>query len=381
VGRFGLPDIFPSSFPVDDAGPGSIASPMMKTDFLLRPAPRKTDMNAFFPVLFYLAVVMGPTSASGAGFSVRAWGLNTYGETAVPNGLTNAVAVAGGLRFSLALTYDGRVFAWGDSRYRQTSVPGGLTNVVAIAAGRDHCLVLRADGTVVAWGANDHGQTTVPHGLTNGVAIAAGDAHNLVLRADGTVVAWGAGQVRRLPIPNESKDYGQSDVPPQLTNAVAVAAGWAHSLALRADGTVVAWGGNNFGQTNVPESLRGVVAIVAGSWCSIAVRPNGTVAAWGLTSLPEHHFQVSELDNCATISAGALSGLGLRRDGGLVGWGFVADADPSTGDTCATLTNVVAVAKAYNHCLALVGQGERPHLPVFPPRRPPFPPRSPANGP
>jgi len=59
----------------------------------------------------------------------------------------------------------------------------------------------------------------VPAGLTNVVAVAAGDAHSLAVRADGIVVAWG------------NNDDDQTSVPPGLTNAVAVAAGSAHSLA------------------------------------------------------------------------------------------------------------------------------------------------------
>ena len=75
--------------------------------------------------------------------------------------------------------------------YGQTNVPSGLSNVVAIAAGGDHSLALTAEGRVVAWGDNDYGQTNVPSGLSNVVAIAAGEYHSLALTAEGRVVAWG----------------------------------------------------------------------------------------------------------------------------------------------------------------------------------------------
>ena len=75
---------------------------------------------------------------------------------------------------SLALKSDGTVVAWGYNYYGQTNVPSGLTNVVAIAGGYYHSLALKSDGTVVAWGYNDYGQTNVPSGLTNVVAIAGG---------------------------------------------------------------------------------------------------------------------------------------------------------------------------------------------------------------
>ena len=44
---------------------------------------------------------------------------------------------------------------------------------------------------MVAWGDNDYGQCNVPAGLSGVVAVAAGAYHSLALKADGTVVAWG----------------------------------------------------------------------------------------------------------------------------------------------------------------------------------------------
>ena len=70
--------------------------------------------------------------------------------------------------------------------------------------------------------------------------IAAGFLHSVALKADGTVVAWGW------------NDSGQGTVPAGLTGVVAVAAGSEHNLALKADGTVVAWGANHGGQSSVP---------------------------------------------------------------------------------------------------------------------------------
>ena len=85
-------------------------------------------------------------------------------------------------------------------------------------------LALRSDGTVAAWGDNSYGQTNVPVNLTNAVAISAGASHNLALLNDGTVVGWG----------NDAS--GQTNVPAGLSKVVAVAAGGYHSLALVNDG-------------------------------------------------------------------------------------------------------------------------------------------------
>jgi alpha-tubulin suppressor-like RCC1 family protein len=45
---------------------------------------------------------------------------------------------------------------------------------------------------------------------------------------------------------------------------VAIAAGNTHSLALKADGTVVVWGDNSYGQLNVPAGLSGIDLIGVG---------------------------------------------------------------------------------------------------------------------
>ena len=65
-------------------------------------------------------------------------------------------------------------------------------------------------------------QTNIPPDLTNAVAIAAGISHCLPLKVDGTVAGWGAGS--------------GSQIPAGLTNVVTIAAGGHHSLAIIGDG-------------------------------------------------------------------------------------------------------------------------------------------------
>ncbi len=179
--------------------------------------------------------------------------------------------MAAGYYHGLALKSDGTVTAWGDNGFGQTNIPVGLSNVVAIAAGLDYNLALKSDGTVTAWGYNAHGQTTIPVGLRNVVAIAVGALHSVALKSDGTVVAWGY----------DGSPYGDITIPVGLSNVVAFAAGINHNLALKSDGTVAAWGRNSEGQTTIPVGLSNVVAIAAGSFHSLAMKSDGTVVAWG----------------------------------------------------------------------------------------------------
>jgi hypothetical protein len=148
----------------------------------------KISARLFATVSWIITVaVAGLPLAGHAAPEVVAWGDNNYGQTNVPDGLSNVVAIAAGDYHSLALTYDGRVVAWGFNTSGQANVPGGLSNLVAIAAGGEHSLALTAEGRVVSWGANEYGQTTVPGGLSNVVAIAAGFFHSLALLRQPTV--------------------------------------------------------------------------------------------------------------------------------------------------------------------------------------------------
>jgi hypothetical protein len=88
-------------------------------------------------------------------------------------------------------------------------------------------------------------------------------------------------------------------------NVVALAAGQSHSLALRNDGTVVAWGRNHHGQTNVPAGLSGVAAIAAGANHSLARQSNGTVVVWGQNN-------EGQVDVPARLVAGAIAASGSR---------------------------------------------------------------------
>ena len=90
-------------------------------------------------------------------------------------------------------------------------------------------------------------------GLNHVVAIAAGDYHSLAVKDDSTVVAWG------------DDSQGQCDPPAGLSNVIAVAGGGGHTIALKADTTVSAWGNDWDGQCDFAPSLTNIVAIAAGN--------------------------------------------------------------------------------------------------------------------
>jgi len=208
---------------------------------------------------------------------------------------------------------------------------------------------ISAQPNVIAWGAGTNnlgfgesfGQSIVPATATEVVAIAGGGNHSLALRGDGTVIAWG------------SNISGQTNVPATATGVVAVASGGAHSLALRGDGTVIAWGNNAVGQTNVPATATGVVAFAGGGNHSLALRGDGTVIAWGYNFFGQTNVPATATGVVA-VAAGASHSLALRGTGTVIAWG-----DSSSGKTNvpASATGVVAVAAGASHSLALRGDG------------------------
>ncbi|HKS37842.1 MAG TPA: immunoglobulin domain-containing protein, partial [Verrucomicrobiae bacterium] len=199
------------------------------------------------------------------GPNVVIWGTNDF-VRAVPADLTNAVAISAS-KHVLALRDDSTVLAWGWNDQGQTAVPAGLSNVVAVSAGSGHSLALRNDGHVFAWGGNSFGEASVPSDLTNGIAIAAGSSHSLALRTDGTVVGWGYNA------------YGQASPPAGLSNVVGVTANEGASLAVKRDGTVVRWGNGYF----PPPGLSNVTQVM-GRARMLALRSDGRVVGWDWAS-------------------------------------------------------------------------------------------------
>ena len=201
--------------------------------------------------------------------------------------------------------------------------------------------------SVIADGDNGFDQVDVSMLATNSAAISAGAWHSLVLRDNGRVAAWG-------------DDYnGQCDIPTNLPVAMAVAGGGYHSLALLTNGTVVGWGENSDGQASPPSSVSNVVAIAAGTWHSLALRADGTIAAWGDNSAGQLGVP-PEAVNVIAIAAGGHHSLALRTNGTVVAWGENTDASGNYAGQSTPpwdLTNVVAIAAGEYHSLAVKQDG------------------------
>ncbi len=269
-----------------------------------------------------VAITAGPTfnlvlQSNG---TVRAWG---SGPTNVPPALSNVVAIDAGYAHGLALKRDGRVAAWakestiafGDYSFL-TNVPLSLSNVIAVSAGDDHSMALKRDGTVTYWGKS--GVTFVPVIPSDVIAVAAGSGYNLFLQSNGRVVA----STRREYTPTPWLLNYPTNIPPTLSNVVAIAAG-GQGMALRADGLVVMWTSTtNWVQSDTPN----VFAITAGDQFAAALVGDGSP-----------HFTIQPASQ--TVTKGTTVRLHARAAGVQpLGYQWQLDGTPIPGATNASLT-------------------------------------------
>jgi alpha-tubulin suppressor-like RCC1 family protein len=253
-----------------------------------------------------------------------------------------------------------------------------LSDVEAISAGDGHSLVIHTDGTVVGFGGNFLGEAVgwtneYPYRanaqvriggrvLSNVSSVVANHDFSLALKADGTVITWGGNYV-----------------PAGLTNIAAIAAEWGHSWALKRDGTIVGWSSHptshDYGQLLPVPDLSNVVAIAVGPGGNgtrgLALRKDSTVGTWGSETTFHDATPPAGLSNVVGIAAGYNHSLALTKDGTVTGWGFnnagQATGIPSTNSPSISagqvtiagqvLSNVVSIASNRGYSLALKKDG------------------------
>lgn len=282
--------------------------------------------------------------------------------------LSNAKAVYGGGYFSVALLENGTVWAWGKGRagtlgngsledHSQAvqvlqSDGSPLTQVQSIAAGYSHVLAVKTDGTVWGWGSN--GSNTLSDSwdsmytraiqikassstyLTGVKEVAVGDYHSMLLKQDGTVWAWGHNGLSQL---GNGQTNNGSTYPVQVVDSSDQPLGAVRSivghrlggLALRDDGTVWSWGYNeNFN--------LGIGSGMTSSNRAVQVLQSGSIP----------------LTNVVRISGGGRLSMALKTDGTLWWWGMQNRSLQMAGSL---ITDLVDFSAGDNHGLVIKNDG------------------------
>lgn len=183
-----------------------------------------------------------------------------------------------------------------------------------------------------------------------------------------------------------SASIAVTPVPVVGTPYKSVAVGYFHTLAVRTDGALYAWGWNRSGQLGDATRLDRTAptrigsgsdwtAVAAGEYHSLAIKADGTLWAWGLntdgqlglgdTNLRLQPVQVGKDKNWTAVVAGKNHTLALKSDATLWAWGrnFNGQLGVAANDVSnrtmptqvGAATTWTAVAAGADHSLALQG--------------------------
>jgi alpha-tubulin suppressor-like RCC1 family protein len=270
--------------------------------------------------------------------------------------------------FSLAIASEGTLWAWGlndDGRTglnRSSGSVGRPTKISEdrnwknISAGQAHSLAIKEDGSLWSWGRNSNGQLGLGSTSSRGVLtpsrvgfsndwekISAGGNHSLAIKTDGTLWAWGSNLNGRTGL-NLSSGVTSSPIKiGEDSDWKHISAGWDHSIAIKTDGTIWAWGNNDSGQLGNNSTLsltqpnkigsdNNWASVSCGYKFSIAIKTNNSIYSCGsnsrgktglgvLLSNTPSFTRIGNQNDWAYVSAGYEYCLAIKSDSSLWGWG------------------------------------------------------------
>ncbi|MCL2680215.1 MAG: hypothetical protein FWF11_01860, partial [Coriobacteriia bacterium] len=273
------------------------------------------------------------------------------------------------------------LFAAANSSAVQSLLNPVVTQIQAVFSSADDAFVPNESPAIVTGGISSLSSSGIRPEATT---FSGGGWHSAAVKDDGTLWSWGENWFGQTGL-----DIGPGDqeTPAQVgtaTNWAQVSAGGWHSLAIRTDGTLWAWGATENGGTGLGPLVTGDqltpaqvgsatnwTQVSAGNWHSHGIRADGTLWAWGINAVGQIGLgvageqlvpaQVGTDTNWAAVSAGPFHSLGIRSDGTLWSWGgnmFAATGlDTTTGNQTTpaqvgTATDWVQVSAGERYSLA-----------------------------
>ena len=272
----------------------------------------------------------------------------------------DAQHIAAGRIHSMYLAPDGNVWVWGGGGTKETKnklIPQlAMTNAKAVFANADENLsfVLKKDESLWGWGVTERGQLGIisgrnhkspaylatPRQVTRNVTVVTGPETIFALKPDHTLWAWGG-------MGEERGDTVKKNVTrpvKKMTDVAQVSSTNFHTLALKTDGTLLAWGDNACGALGIgntkthvkpvkvnvkPLGKRKIVKIATRNGESFAIADDGSVWSWGERNILQPFCRneprlvptrLPNIDNVRDIALGYSSEIYLKKDGTVWGW-------------------------------------------------------------
>ena len=247
------------------------------------------------------------------------WGSNSYGSlglnaptssdksspTQIPGTSWKQIS-AGDSRVG-AIKNDNTLWVWGRNHVGQlgqndrvaksspVQIPG--TNWESINVGYNAVHGIKQDGTMWVWGSNTWGSLGLSHapntsyvssptqlpGTTWKMVDTGNMGHTIAIKTDGTMWAWGYNNYGVLGN-NSNSDAGQ----PSYSSPIQVGTdtNWTHisceqydsSCALKTDGTLHSWGHNSYGELGQKDTVsRSSPTQITGTWSGVSGGTNGFI--------------------------------------------------------------------------------------------------------
>lgn len=283
----------------------------------------------------------------------------------------NWKSVASGDYNAIAIKEDGTLWDWGyggegsigdNETFDRSSPTQTITNgynwvQVSSFGGTGKNFGIKSDGTLWGWGYNEYGvlgdNTTIWKsspvqtitGGTNWKQVASGAYHTAAIKTDGTLWNWGSNYFGEIGDNTTSDRSSPVQTITFGTDWKLVSCGYAHTAAIKNDGTLWTWGGNFSGQLgdNTTNWTSSPIQTICGgnTWKSVscggahtaAIKNDGTLWVWGENyyaelgdnSVDDKSSPVQTVTggtNWKQVSAGYGNTAAIKNDGTLWVWGY-----------------------------------------------------------
>ena len=355
------------------------------------------DAGSGVPIFFRDVKAVSAASSGNHTVAIKtdstlwAWGYNDYGQlgnftyywfeipvqakTELSTFFINIETISVGGDYTAAINSENKLYTWGKNNSGQlgdgtttdklSPAPVSTDKWIAVSTGWEHTIAIKKDGTIWAWGRNDYGQlglgslggTHYTHeqvmivgisGVANNdwIAVSSGGNHTIAIKKDGTIWAWGRNDYGQLGLgslggthhtPEQVMIVGISGV--VNNDWKEVSTGWEHTIAIKKDGTIWAWGSNGYGQLGDATTTQHTIpvqiktekwkVISAGYYHTAAIKNDGSLWTWGDNGYGQlgdgttinKNSPVKIGDRWKTVSAGGAHTVAIKEDGVCWAWG------------------------------------------------------------